>query len=567
MFNYHLYNAYAFLNGKLHTDLAPAGIQTYFNPVLDVVYFAANATLPAPLVGFLLGFVHGLNFVAILSIARSSLPELPEEDRLRVPLLLALAGVLTANFLSGLGNSMGDDTTALFTLSSLALLLKRWQELGSRSWRSIAILFAAGLLGGFAVGLKLTNVVYGAALCVALLFYPGTLIHRIRLGFVYGIGITMGLALTSGYWIWTMWHTFGNPLFPQFSSLFPNPLTPPVGISDQSWLPRSAMEWIFWPFVFSLDSKRVGQATLHQMIWPVVYMAFFAWVLIGAWRRVTKRHIASMPKQAGLVVAFVALGYLLWMRVFSIYRYIVPIETLAPLVLYVLLTAMMSYTRARRLSVCILSACTLLVVAGGVQTWGHEKWARQAFRADTPHLDEPSKTTGILVGGDPPWGWLTTFFPSTVAFAQIEANFPDTPSFEARLHEIVRQRGGPTFAILDGKYNWRIDNVASMNRIVDVLGLTSMKSGCDAIERTVDRLHLHASVVRPTAPVDGRYCRLDLRADDVKDTTAGNRQAVEAATPLLSKHGFDIDPQSCKLYFAHIGQGTFPYQWCRLHPR
>jgi hypothetical protein len=32
--NYHIYNAFALLNDKLSIDLAPAGMQTYFNPLL-----------------------------------------------------------------------------------------------------------------------------------------------------------------------------------------------------------------------------------------------------------------------------------------------------------------------------------------------------------------------------------------------------------------------------------------------------------------------------------------------------------------------------------------------------
>ncbi|MGC8698542.1 MAG: hypothetical protein ACP5Q0_08685, partial [Halothiobacillus sp.] len=31
-FNYHVYNGYAFVHGRLDLDLAPAGFQSYFNP-------------------------------------------------------------------------------------------------------------------------------------------------------------------------------------------------------------------------------------------------------------------------------------------------------------------------------------------------------------------------------------------------------------------------------------------------------------------------------------------------------------------------------------------------------
>ena len=37
--NYHLYNPFALLHGRLWRDLMPAGPQSYFNPLLDVPYY------------------------------------------------------------------------------------------------------------------------------------------------------------------------------------------------------------------------------------------------------------------------------------------------------------------------------------------------------------------------------------------------------------------------------------------------------------------------------------------------------------------------------------------------
>ncbi|KLU27802.1 hypothetical protein EOS_02455 [Caballeronia mineralivorans PML1(12)] len=564
-FNYHLHNAYSFLHGKLHTDFAPAGLQTYFNPVLDAAYYLLYAYLPAPVVGFLLGVFHGLDFVLLLSIIRLMLPGLPEEDRHRLPLLLAVAGVLTANFLSGLGNSMGDDTTSLFTLASLLLLLNSWERLGGWSFRAVAIVVAAGILVGLGMGLKLTNAVYAVSLCVALLLFPASPAVRVRLAFLFGVGALLGLALTGGYWLWVMWRTFQNPFFPQFSSLFPNALAPSGGIADTSWLPRNTLETVLWPFVFSLNSKRVGQATLHQVIWPVVYILFWAWVVISAirfFRRSTAD--AALDPKLRYAIAFVALGYLLWMKLFSIYRYIVPIELLTPFLAFVLLTQLFPYLTARRVAAWTLSATTLIVVAGGVETWGHERWASHAFRAEVPQLETPQNTTAIIVGADPAWGWLTIFFPPSVSFTQIGGSFPFTPQYSERIKDLVYERGGPSFAVVTAKDNWRVDNVAKMNGIARGFGLTSTQRGCDALQWTVSHLRLHASVQWQSREAHGSLCQLNLRADDVRDVTAENVQLVEQARPLLESYGFTIDPRTCSAHRAYAGQGAFPYQWCRL---
>ena len=61
LFNYHFYNAYSFLQGRLTLDFAPAGLQTYLNPILDIPFFIMANSLPAMNVGFIMGGVHGIN--------------------------------------------------------------------------------------------------------------------------------------------------------------------------------------------------------------------------------------------------------------------------------------------------------------------------------------------------------------------------------------------------------------------------------------------------------------------------------------------------------------------------
>jgi hypothetical protein len=62
-------------------------------------------------------------------------------------------------------------------------------------------------------------------------------------------------------------------------------------------------------------------------------------------------------------------------------------------------------------------------------------------------------------------------------------------------------------------------------------------------------------------------CRLDIRHDDVRDVAAENAQLIEQARPVLERHGFTIDANSCATYRAYVGQGVFPYQWCGITHR
>jgi hypothetical protein len=562
LLNYHLYNAFSFLNGKLHTDLAPAGMQSYFNPLLDVSYYMMNKWLPAQVVGFLMGVIHGLNFVLVLEIARRALANLPEEDRFRVPLLLSVAGCLTANFLSGIGNSMGDNTTTLFVLGALLLVLRNWKQFANWSLAKAAILLGIGAIVGVGTGLKLTNAVYALALCAGFLAYPSSWFARIRLSFVFGIGVLVGLAISNGYWLLEMWRTFGNPLFPQFSSIFPNPLAVKMSVGDSSWLPNGILEIILWPFILTFDSQRVGQAKLHQVVWALLYILFWWWAAARLAGRLRRSHTSFDPRVKYLIV-FVATGFVLWMLLFSIYRYIVPIEMVAPLVVFILLTKLLAYEKARFVAARMLGAATLIVLAGGVSTWGHAGWANPAFQVDIPRLDEPEKTT-VLVAATAPSAWLATAFPTSVAFASI-GGFFQTPAFTARIHEMIASRSGPAFVIVDAPYkNWRIKNIEKANSIVSKIGLTNSKDGCEKLRWAVARLHLHAIVQKPTGAIPGAVCELGLRADDVKDPAEENRKILAGAIASLKQNDLRLDAESCGSYKASIGQDKIIYQWCKV---
>lgn len=561
LYNYHLYNPFAFLHGKLAIDLAPAGLQSYFNPLLDVPYYLASRSLPAPVVAFAMGTIHGFNFVLLLEIARRVLAAVPDRERIGIP--LSVAGVLTGNFLSELGNTMGDDATALFVLGALCIVVAGWDVLVAGGVRGLGRALLGGIVLGLGFGLKLTNGVYAVALCASLLFVPARAASRLSLAFVFGLGVLAGFAATGGFWMHEMWTMFGNPLFPQFSAWFPNPLTRAMGIADAERLPKGALETLGWPFIFSLDSRRVGQVVIRQAIWPIVYVLFFWWAAVRVAARRRGSATAVLEGPARLVVAFAAISYVVWMGLFSIARYLVPAELLAPLVAFVLLAALVGHERARAVAAWLIGASTVLVLAGGVQTWGHEGLARRAFRVDVPEIARPGETAVVLVGEDPPWAWLAPFFPDQVSFAQVGGNFPAGPAYRERLHAILRSRTGPHHVILRGARDFRRENVARANGYARRLGLTGSEGGCRALRWAVERLHVHARVVdRP--PGDPASCELALRPGDGKDVTAEDRREQAEAQTMLSAYGLRLDAASCRSYRAHVGTGVSVYQWCTL---
>ncbi|MDR7005865.1 hypothetical protein ACTJLB_31230 [Paraburkholderia sp. 22098] len=503
--NYHLYNAFAFVHGKLSIDLAPAGMQSYFNPLLDIPFYFMAMHLPAMVVGFVMGVVHGLNFPLLLGICLMTLSHVPEATRYRTAFWLALAGCVTANFLSAIGNTMGDNTTSLASLGALLIVLHVWPRLAQFRIPVIATLLLAGFVSGAGAGLKLTTAVFSVALCGGLLFAPVSIPSRLRAAFVFGVGVLAGLATTGGFWFAELWHRYGNPLYPQFSSVFPSALTSPVSVVDTVWLPKSFLEAIVFPFIFSLNPYRVGQARLHQAIWAVAYACFWCWALTVAVRKAKGVAAPQLPGRGRYVVAYVAIGYLVWMKLFSIQRYLVGIELCLPLVVYMLVGQMLTYRRAIGVSRTMLVICSLIVLIGGARSWGHEAWSKKTFSIDLPPLPTPENTTVLLTSGDPPLGWMVALFPENVAFAAVVSAFPQArPAYDNKVHAMARTRGGPLYALIPGYWT------------------------------------------------HGEY-------DQAKNLTE-----IVNSKAVLANYGFVLDASSCKLYKAHIGAGTSPYQWCRV---
>lgn len=567
--NYHLYNAFAFLHNKLDIDFAPAGFQSFFNPLLDIPYYLAINHLPPRLLGFLMGVLHGLNFVLVLAICRRLLAWLPDADRQRTPILLALAGCLTANFLSELGNTMGDNTTALFCLASILITLHAISRLSARPADANAMwaLVAAGVLAGMATGLKLTNAPYAVAICLGLLTIPVSPVMRVQGAFVFGVGVLAGIAATAGFWFYTMWQTFGNPLFPQFGNLFPNPLASTSGVTDTSWLPKSLWQQLLWPFIISADAQKAGQIPIRQVIWAIAYLLLILLAMQKLAAKVRKAATPSMAPEARFLVVVVALGFILWMKIFSIYRYLVPMDLLAPLVIYLLFTRLLPYSRARTAASWAIAIATLLVLLGGLKTWGHEGWSDKPFHVDVPALADPAHTTVLTTEDDPPWGWLIMAFPPNVAFAQVEGNFPKGPAFSSKIESMIAGRNGPVHALIQGSYDAHPERAARMKELADQLGLTSTPSRCAALQWVINKFKLRAAVSAADPNARDAACQLQKQArEPLLDIDAQNKMHQEKAQRVLQKYGYWLDPQSCSQHNAGIGDARKVFQWCALRP-
>ncbi|WP_218569662.1 glycosyltransferase 87 family protein [Pseudomonas sp. Hp2] len=550
--NYHRYNGYAWLHDRLEQDLAPAQMQTYFGPLLDALHYLLSSLCPAPLAGFLVGALHALAFAPLAAIAWQLLRLHPQRERL-VP-LLALAGLCTGAFLSELGGSMADNTTALPVLAALALVLHAQQRRPAAGPARGAWLLAGTLLG-VAVSLKLTNAIYALGLAAAGL--AGGEGWSRRFGGVAAMAASALLvfAVLAGPWYWRLWETFGNPLLPQFNGIFQAPMAQPVSVADTRWLPRGVLEWLVWPLLFTFNPWRVSEIALFQSIWAVLYG--LALVRLAYW--LVRRRVAPSVRFDALLplLAFFGVAYLAWQALFSIQRYLVVLELLAPLLAWIGCQYVFPARRARLVAACLVGACAL-VSLGGWNDWGHEPWSREGFAVQAPAMAEPGRSAVLLVG-DEPQSWRIPSLPADAAYLSVASNFPESAAYAERVAALLARRPRH-YAMLRAEVDRKALRVERMNAWAARLGLAD-QDDCRALRWLVE----HGMRARLDDSQAGA-CRLVPRPGTTRDIAAEDKAIQAASGQKLARYGLALDVASCRRMSSWIGQTEYPYQWCRVTP-
>jgi hypothetical protein len=557
--NYHVYNVQALLHDRIGYDLAPARFQTYFNPTIDLLYYGLNLMLSPIGAGFVMGVLHGLNFVLLLAIGRQLAR--PAAD-MRWPLLLALAGVLGPGFRGELGNTMGDNLTALLVLGALYLMLRHWEDLLTWGRRAVMAALVAGLLLGMGTGLKLTNALYAVALCLACLAVPLAWHRRIGLAVLFGIGVLAGIALTGGWWFVKMWQLFGNPTFPQFNNIFHSPWALENGVIDTYFLPKNWLEYLQWPFIFAADWRRVTEVAHQLGMWPVVYVLFAVGAVAALLRRRRGAVQTTLDPRACFFLLFFGLAYLVWMRTFSIYRYLIALELLVPLAIWLLWRSIAVTPRtANRLTGVTL--VVLLVYALPTPKWGNAAWGERAFSADVPTFVQPERSVVFIAQPEPPMSWLVTMFPPQLKFIGLDMGFPESEAWRQRMHQAVAERAGQHYVVLGAVKNEKLDSLNNKLAAAQWMGWTDDAAGCARLEWLGRHVRLQADLRR--MPTGG--CTLELPPEyrDI-DLATPNRAIADAAATHMARYGVALDVTSCQAHRAAVGSRTYMYQLCRVTP-
>lgn len=450
--NYHYYNAYAFLSGREGYDILVAQAPTFFNPLIDVPFYLATQAWPARVVGFLLGTVQGLNIIPLYGIAHATLRIEPASRQRLVAAGSALLGMLGVGALSELGTTFYDNVVCLGPLAALWIILRRHERiLHGRLDEAWPLLLLAGVLSGVAVGLKQPIVTLAFGLCFAFLFTPTPIFRRITLAFLFGIGVIIGMAASDGFWMLHLWHAYGNPLFPFYNQIFESPWALPKDYREFFYIPGGLRTRIFFPFAYLRDPYLTGEVDFRDLRILVSFVLLPLAAVITLIQRRERRPAAEALSGAEetryLLTAF-ALGYVVWVAIFCIYRYLIAYEMLAPLVITLAIGVLPFGLRMR--AYAVVGILAFVVVTMKPTNWIRVPWTEKWVMATAPKVADADHAL-VLITGHEPLSYLIPFFPPAVRFLRIHSGFtgPHEPTvrFNIEMHRIVEQHRGPLFVL------------------------------------------------------------------------------------------------------------------------
>jgi hypothetical protein len=395
--NYHLYNPHAWFTGRMLTDIAPAQLQTWHNPMLDVpLYLIAMSGLDSRWTSVWLTLPFAFAIWMLLRLQAVFSPTTPTRASQVVLALLALTGAATY---STIGNSMNDGFVAAAILGSLVLVLTP-ENTSHRRW------LLAGLIAGAMMGLKLTASAYCLALaCTALVAGPWQ--PRLTRIVVLGVGGLLGFLASYGYWGWRLFTLYGNPFFPYYNNFFKSPALGLNDYADDRFRADGFIDALRIPFELLHKSVTHSELYLKDPRLLIGLVGFIALALL-----VRRQAVPAAPRNRTMMLAvFFVSAFLLWALQYGIYRYAATLELLGSLALVLLLSRL---PRGRTLA--LVTAALLVTIATTRPNWGHVHYKSPMFGIQPAPVKDDAM---VIIAGNEPIAFLALGMPRSVPMVAV----------------------------------------------------------------------------------------------------------------------------------------------------
>jgi len=431
--NYHWYIPYAWLNGRMGIDIAVAHQASYYNPFLDIPFYLLATHTPSWFSLAALGAVQGANVVPLYIIARQSLRL---DDFHLGAALVALLGQTGGLGLNLYGTHYYDNVMSVFVFTSLAILVVAFRTLREGAlWKAALISAIAAFLTGITAGLKLPEAPFALGIAAALIAVGGDWKHQGARLVGGAVGGAVGFALLAGVWMLYMDRLTGNPLFPYFNEHFHSTLALARPYRDLRFVPTHFWRQILFPFYFTYDWSVADDIPFRDIRVMLAYVAVIGALIVWLARRRSVDPLMA-PEAVRILFAFAIVSYVVWLKVFAIYRYILALEMLGPILIAAAIGLLPFSRRARYIAIGVAFFAALV--------------ATQPYYLDRAPLGDPyvsvawpkitnPRRSMILMTGIGPLGFLAPELPPEIPILRIDG-WMLQPKDGSGLTKLMRKR-------------------------------------------------------------------------------------------------------------------------------
>ena len=521
LLNYHYYNPYALLRNRIGWDLAPAMQQSFHNPLLDLPIFLLIKNIPPLWVGLILTGFQLLNLWLIWQLSRTVLRAAHLKYADWAALILAILGFAGAGNIGELGGTMGDNIISLAILSILLILIRTPEK---PNWADNRLkIFGLSFLTGLSVSLKMTAAIFVPGILILLILQNRR--HWLKTLMIATLGLGSGFIILQANLMWQLWQNFGNPLFPYFNNLFKSSFTYLNANTDPRLLPHNLWEYLFYPFFFTFRPRLVSEVNWQDIRFFLAHAYIIAaGLFVIGYRYLEKKYEPAEKKfkfpelSPGLsLIVFYVITYLVWAKLFGIYRYIITLEFLAPLIIFFLAWSAWKWGEKsgsaiwRYLSwlplLSAIASLPILIMFYQPMYWGRIPWQKDSyFGIDKKDFTRYQGATIFL--GEGPQAYLVPYFPASSRFIRIYA--PNSGEYYDSLNyqELVPAKiyeGDNMYALLDTTGFWtRAEWLAAFTNILRRHGLLVTRN-CQEIP---DMLNLRPDMQASYYPVHRFLCKI-----------------------------------------------------------
>lgn len=321
--NYHFYNGFSFLKGRLGYDLAPGFQMTFNNPLLDIVTYLAASAFNEKVTVYC--FIMGLYFGGLLYVLFQLNKLFFDFDTLKGKTALVLSiGLGITGFATWfqIGTPTGEIPVSVFVFSGLYVLIKHWFVLKDISGKHFLL---AGFLLGTGAALKLTAAMYCLTCGLTVLLFFRKLTRPMHQILCFICGGLLGFLIFNGFWMIMLYKEYQNPFFPFFNAVFKSPYFPEINTYDaihtfgNTWISR-----LMLPLLTISHSEQfpvVGFCSFTDFR----FLIFFILLIELCCKRFFKNE-NKIGDETKFIIIFTIISYCFWVSCFSIIRYVVPIE-------------------------------------------------------------------------------------------------------------------------------------------------------------------------------------------------------------------------------------------------